>query len=194
MLTQCIPALRMLLAMTLLTGAVYPLAITGLSQLLFPRQAGGSLVFHGDKVVGSEWIAQKTAGEGLFWPRPSAVDHNPALSGGSNLGPTSKKLREDVAARRKTLAQAHGVSEDQVPSELTFASGSGLDPEISPAAARFQVNRVAIARKMTPSQADRLQGHISYLTRGATFGFLGEPRVNVLELNLALENMMRKEE
>lgn len=184
MLSALRSALIMLVLMTLLTGIAYPVAVTSLGQSLFPGQANGSLVSRGDAVVGSSLIAQGFSGEGYFWPRPSAAGkgYDAGASSGSNLGPTSKAMLDAAKGRVDTLqAAAPGV---QVPVELVTASGSGLDPHISPAAADYQVARVAKARGQSEDSIRKL---VAAHVEGRTFGMLGEPRVNVLELNLALD-------
>jgi K+-transporting ATPase ATPase C chain len=170
--------------MTLLTGVAYPLAVTGLGQVLFPRQAAGSLVLRGTDVVGSSLIAQGFAGEGYFWPRPSAAGkgYDAGASSGSNLGPTSKAMLDTARGRAESLqATAPGVP---VPVELVTASGSGLDPHLSPAGAEYQIPRIARARGLP---VDAIRELVAAHTEGRTLGVLGEPRVNVLELNLALD-------
>ena len=183
-------AARMLLVMTALTGVAYPLLVTGAAQLAFPRQANGSLLHREGQVVGSELIGQAFAAPGLFWSRPSATGpapYNAAASTGSNLGPTNPALTEAVRARVQALvAGEDGGAAAPVPVDLVTASGSGLDPHISPAAALWQVARVARARGLDPGRVRALvQAHVE----GRTFGVLGEPRVNVLRLNLALESL-----
>lgn len=185
MLRELRPALVLLLLMTELTGLAYPLAITGIAQALFPAQANGSLVERGGKVVGSSLIGQLFASERYFHGRPSATapePYNAANSGGSNYGPTSKALVDRIGAdvaRRKT--EHPGAA---VPTDLVTASGSGLDPEISPEAADFQVPRIALARGLPESALRQL---VAAHTEGRALGFLGEARVNVLRLNLALD-------
>ncbi|HMO65062.1 MAG TPA: potassium-transporting ATPase subunit KdpC [Verrucomicrobiota bacterium] len=184
-MSTLLTALRLFLALTVLTGALYPLAVTGLASLLFPRQAAGSVVTRDGRPVGSELLAQKFAGDRWFWPRPSAADFATVASGASNHGPTSSNLVAAVAARAAAFRAAHGLAADApVPAELVFASGSGLDPHLSPDAARLQAGRVARARGLDPACVRALvEAHIE----GPQLGVLGEPRVNVLRLNLALD-------
>lgn len=184
---QIRPALMMLLILTLLTGLVYPLAVTGLAQLIFPDQANGSLIVHEGKVVGSRLIGQYFDKPEYFWSRPSATapfPYNAAASGGSNLGPTNPALVDAVKARVAALRAADPGNESPVPVDLVTASGSGLDPHISPAAALYQVKRVARARGLDESAVQTL---VTQHTEGRQFGLLGERRVNVLQLNLALD-------
>ena len=184
---QARPALLMLFWMTLLTGLAYPLAMTGLGNLLFPDQASGSLVRRDGAVVGSGLIGQPFASDRYFWGRPSATAPQPgnaAASAGSNLGPSNPELAEQVSQRVERLKAAHG--DVPVPMDLATASASGLDPHISPQAARYQVERVAKARGQGPRDVAALvERHVE---RGL-LGVWGEPRVNVLALNLALDEM-----
>ncbi len=182
------PAIVLTLAFILLTGIAYPLAITGMAQVLMPAQANGSLVRNGDHIVGSALIGQSFSSDKYFWPRPSAAGngYDASASSGSNLGPTSAKLAERVKTDVARL-QASGLS-GPVPADGAMASGSGLDPHISPAYAQLQVARVAEARGLDPAAVSAL---VDQHTTGRDLGFLGEPRVNVLELNLALDALGR---
>ena len=180
-------ALTMLVILTVLTGLVYPLAVTGIAQLLFPHQANGSLVVRDGKVIGSEFIGQYFDQPKYFWSRPSATSpfpYNAAASSGSNLGPTNPALIEAVKGKVAALRAAEPDNDNPIPVDLVTASGSGLDPHISLAAAAFQVRRVARARGLEEGAVERL---VMQYTEGRQFALLGESRVNVLKLNLALD-------
>lgn len=177
-------AIWMTLATTVLLGIVYPIVVTGLAQILFPRQANGELIRANGKIIGSQLIGQPFTSRGYFYSRPSAAGtagYDPTASGGSNLGPTNQALLDRVSAQVKTL-QAENPSAP-IPADLVTTSGSGLDPNISPAAAEFQVSRVARERGISE---DEVRALVKKHTEGRQLGFLGEPRVNVLELNLEL--------
>lgn len=180
-------AIKMTVVLTLLTGIVYPIAMAGLGRVLFPAQADGSLIYKNGSPVGSSLIAQNFKAARYFHPRPSAAGTNgydPTSSGGSNLGPTNKSFIDSVKQRTKDIMEADSVPASQVPIDMVTASGSGLDPQISPAAAEIQVERVAKARGLS---ADTVRDLINANTQPRWAGFLGEPGVNVLELNLALD-------
>ncbi len=181
------PALLMLVVMTVLTGGAFPLVVTGLAQLLFPAQANGSLIVRADGAVGSALIGQPFEDPQYVWGRLSATGpfaYNAAASSGSNYGPSNDALLQAVRARIEALRAADPGNETPIPVDLVTASGSGLDPHISPAAARWQVARVARVRGVSPQVVEDL---LAAQTRGRQLGFLGEPTVNVLGLNLALD-------
>jgi potassium-transporting ATPase KdpC subunit len=187
MFAQLMPSLRMLLIMSVLTGVVYPLVVTGIAKVAFPRAANGSLIVSGGKTLGSDLIGQPFDDPKYFWSRPSATSpqpYNGMASSGSNLGPRNPALADAVKDRIKALRDADPGNVAAVPVDLITASGSGLDPHISAAAADYQVARVAKARGLSPADVRRL---VSGNTEGRTLGVLGEPRVNVLELNIALD-------
>lgn len=186
------PALTMLLLLTVLTGLIYPLAVTGLTQVFFPDQANGNLIVREGKVVGSKLIGQYFDKPEYFWGRPSPTapfPYNAAASGGSNLGPTNPALIEAVKARVAALRSADPGNDSTIPVDLVTASGSGLDPHISPAAARYQAKRVARARGLDETIVQKL---IDEHTEERQFGLLGERRVNVLQLNLVLDSLIRQ--
>jgi K+-transporting ATPase ATPase C chain len=188
MFTQQIrPAASLLIALTLVVGIAYPIVITGAARVAFHSQAEGSLLRDGDKVIGSRLIGQSFSDPKYFWGRPSATGpyaYNGIASSGSNLGPLNPALVDQVGARAKALRDADPGNTQPVPVELVTASASGLDPEISPAGAAYQIPRVARARGLTTAQVEAL---VRAHQRDRLLGFIGEPRINVLELNLALD-------
>jgi K+-transporting ATPase ATPase C chain len=178
----------LLIVLTILTGGVYPLVVTAIAQVAFPRQANGSLIQSGEQIAGSELIGQSFTKTDYFWGRLSAtgpVPYNAAASSGSNFGPLHPALKEAAEARIAAL-QASGSQTAEIPVDLVTASGSGLDPHISPAAAEFQVPRIAVSRKMTE---DAVRTLVRRHTEGRQFGVLGEPRVHVLRLNFSLDQV-----
>lgn len=184
---QIIPGLRIKLFMTLLVGIAYPLAITAICQMIFPHQANGSLIRAGGRVIGSELIGQNFTRPEYFQPRPSAAGsdgYDATASSGSNYGPTNKKLIERVKIAVAKFRKDNPGFSGPIPADLLMTSASGLDPHISPAAAQAQVARIASARGVS---LDRLNHLITQFTAGPDLGFLGEARVNVLRLNLALD-------
>ena len=192
MLNELKPALWMLAVLSLLTGVAYPLLVTGLAQGLFPHQANGSLIERDGRLVGSGLIGQPFSAPGYFWPRPSAtgpVPYNAAASSGSNLGPTNPALAAAVRERIAALRAADPGNPARIPVDLVTASASGLDPHLSPAAAGYEIARVARARGLAPAAVQQL---VAAHTEGRTFGVLGEPRVNVLQLNLALDGLNKQ--
>jgi K+-transporting ATPase ATPase C chain len=190
MIQQFLPALRLTLVLTVVTGFLYPALITGLARVMFPRQAAGSLIERNGHIVASELIGQKFTSPEYFHGRPSAAGdgYDAANSSGSNLGPTSKKLadrvRADVDAFRKDNPSAIGP----LTADLVTTSASGLDPDISPPSAYLQVERVAAARHVSP---DRVRQLVDAHVKSRQLGFLGEPRINVVQLNLALDGQIR---
>jgi potassium-transporting ATPase KdpC subunit len=181
------PALVSFLLLTLITGVVYPLAVTGIAQVLFADEANGSLIESGDRLVGSRLIGQPFSDPRYFFGRPSATapqPYNGAASSGSNQGPTNPALAKAVTERVAALRELHPENSAPVPVDLVTASASGLDPHISPAAAEYQVARIARTRSRPEADIRKL---VEAATEGRTFGILGEPRVNVVELNLALD-------
>lgn len=188
-MSQLRPALVTIAALSLITGLAYPLAITGAGAVLFPRQRAGSLIIRQGRVLGSELIGQHTEDPGSFWGRLSATGDfptNAGNSGGSNLAPSNPDLAKAAAARIQALRALDPGNPEPVPADLVTASASGLDPDVTPAAAEYQVRRVARVRGLPES---RVRDLVARATRARTLGLLGEPRVNVLELNLALREV-----
>jgi K+-transporting ATPase ATPase C chain len=189
MRSQIRPALMVLLIFTVLTGLVYPLVVTGIALLVFPAQANGSLIVRNGQTVGSALIGQQFTDPRYFWGRLSAtapVPYNAAASSGSNLGPANPALLDEVKARIALLKVADPANTQPIPVDLVTSSGSGLDPDISVAAALYQIPRVARLRGLSETAVRTL---VNQFTQGRQLGFLGEPRVNVLELNLALDGI-----
>ena len=185
------PAIVFMAVMTVLTGILYPLAITGIAQVAFPHQANGSLIYEGDKLVGSTLIGQPFDDPKYFWSRPSATGpfpYNAGASSGSNLGPIEPNLTGAFKTRVDALKQADPGNETPIPVDLITASSSGLDPHISPAAAEYQIPRVAKARGL---QEDAVRALVAKHTELRTFGLLGEDRVNVVTLNLDLDKVVQ---
>jgi potassium-transporting ATPase KdpC subunit len=191
MLKELKPALLMLALMTLVTGGLYPLVVTAVAQWVLPHQANGSLIEQDGKVVGSALIGQPFSDPKYFWGRPSAtgpMPYNAGSSSGSNMGPTNPALADAVKARIAALKAADPDNSVTIPVDLVTASASGLDPHISPAAAEYQVGRVAWVRGL---KVDSVRELLARYTESRQFGVLGEPRVNVLTLNLALDRLAR---
>lgn len=180
-------ATKLFILMTIITGIIYPLFITLIAQGLFPGRANGSIIMENGKPIGSKLIGQNFTSDKYFWSRPSAVDYNPLPSGASNLGPTSAILRERMEQRRNIL-MATNPSVVLLPSDLIFESGSGLDPDISPEAAMFQTERVAKYRGLDSEGKNKLINLVEKQIKPPDFNILGEPRINVLGLNLALDS------
>ena len=191
MLKELKPALLTLLVLSIVTGVLYPAVVTGIAQAVFPHQANGSLILQGGKVVGSQLIGQASSDPKYFWGRPSATSpmaNNAASSSGSNQGPLNPALADAVKARIAALKAGDPSQTAAIPVDLVTASGSGLDPEISPAAAAWQAPRIARLRGISEAEVSKL---IAANTQGRQLGVLGEPRVNVLQLNLALDGLRR---
>jgi potassium-transporting ATPase KdpC subunit len=185
-------ALKFLLVMIIITGVLYPVLMTGLAQLIFPSKSNGSMIKINGKLIGSELIGQKFDDNRYFWSRPSATSYNTVPSGGSNYGPTSDTLKKLMIARRSRFAQINSVSDTLiVPKEMMFASGSGLDPHISPEAALLQVDRIVRIRQLTNNQKEDLLKTIKDISEAPQYLCLGEPRINVLKLNLELDNIQK---
>lgn len=194
MKTQLLISIKIFALFTILLGLIYPLLMTAIAQIIFPAKANGSLIVLENKVVGSELIGQKFDSVDYFSSRPSATDYNPMPSGGSNLGPTSTKLKQQVIDRKAQFVEFNQLSESEnVPSEMLLASASGLDPHISPKGAMMQIDRIAKARQFNESQKQQLVQLVKDLSEGPQFFILGENRVNVLLLNLELDKMGEKD-
>jgi len=183
-------ALKIFLVFTILTGILYPLLVTGIAQVVFPHQANGSLILKDNKIIGSELIGQQSDSTIYFSSRPSAIGNNPLPSGGSNLGLTSKKLKDQVTERKNKFIAFNQLDKNvEVPSEMLFASASGLDPHISPEAAELQISRIAKARSFSNVQKQKLKSLVEKMSEAPQLTCLGENRVNVLLLNIALDKL-----
>ena len=190
MTRSIVQSIKQTVLWTIIAGVLYPLGITAVAQIAFRDQANGSLIERNGTTVGSGLIAQQFKGAGYFWPRPSAGSYATVPSGASNYGPTSKKLRDNVDSLASALREAHKLpAEAPVPADLVFTSASGLDPHISPEAARFQIGRVASARGIPDETVRTL---VERFDEPPQWGFLGEARVNVLKLNLALDELAKE--
>jgi K+-transporting ATPase ATPase C chain len=190
MKTQFKIALKLLIIMTILTGIIYPLFITGIARIAFHNKANGSLTIKNGVIAGSELIGQKFDSVIYFWPRPSAIDYNPLPSSGSNFGPTSGKLKKAVEERKAEFITVNRIKDTAaIPSEMVLASASGLDPHISPEAARLQVDRIAKARNFSVDQKNDLFNLVERLIEKPQFKLFGEERINVFMLNLELDKI-----
>jgi potassium-transporting ATPase KdpC subunit len=188
-----ITSLKIFLILTVLTGIIYPLFVTGFAQLFFAKKANGSLIIKDKKIIGSELIGQLSDSDIYFAPRPSAISYNPLPSGGSNYGLTNAKLKNLVHERKRQFIAFNNLdSLTEIPSEMLFASASGLDPHISPEAALMQVNRIAKARNFNELQKKQLIALIKTTVEYPQFGLLGESRINVLLLNLKTDSLASK--
>lgn len=186
---QFIIGIKVFVFMTVITGIIYPLVITGAAQLFFPEKANGSLIINNGKVIGSELIGQKFVSPDFFWGRPSAIDYNPFPSGASNLNPIGEKLKEQVQLRIDTIRKYHGnLPIKSIPKDLLFASASGVDPHISPEAAYFQVERISKFRNYNANQKAKLLKIIESSIESDDLFIGGQKRVNVLNLNRKLFN------
>ena len=176
--------------MTILTGILYPVLMTGIAQVAFPAKANGSFILKDGKILGSELIGQKFDSSAYFWSRPSAIDYNPVPSGASNFGPTSAKLASLVNQRRKTFITGNNIQDTtSIPGEMIFASGSGLDPHTSPEAVLMQVKRIARVRHFNNSQEQKMIELITQNTEKRQFKILGNERINILRLNIELDGI-----
>lgn len=185
-----ITAIKVLIAMTLITGVAYPLLITGFAQVCYSNKANGSMIIKNNQVLGSELIGQSFSSPEFFWGRPSAIGNNPMPSGGSNLSPVGELFKTQFQARLDTIRKYHGNIElSQIPKDLLFASGSGVDPHIAPETAYFQVERIAMARNYNQAQKEKLKDLIKKSIESRDFFIFGEERVNVLKLNLELSGI-----
>lgn len=183
-------SIRMFLVLAVLTGVIYPLAVTGIAHLCFPSQAEGSQVTINGKIAGSALLAQKSVDPRYFWPRPSAGDYATVASGASNLGPGSDALKKAISDRAAQMRSTYKIGADApLPDDMLTTSASGLDPDISPAAARLQIERVASARRYDADQKTRLSHLVETRIQNPQWGFLGQPRLNVFLLNQAVDEL-----
>ena len=187
---EIMTSFKMFLVMTAITGILYPLGITAIGQVIFPHQANGSIIKDGDKLIGSKLIGQKFTSDKYFWGRPSACDYGTVASGASNLGPTSKALKDAVEERKKDFIKKNSLAENTtIPKEMLFASGSGVDPHVSVETVKLQVERVVTARKFGNDKKEILVTLIDKVTEKPQFGILGETRINILLLNQELDKI-----
>ena len=192
MKTYIVPALRILLVFTILTGIIYPGVMTLFSLIVFPHQANGSMIEKNGSIIGSELIGQKFIEDKYFNSRPSAIDYNPIPSSGTNWGPTDKRMADSVKSRRERFVKQNDlISGTVVPKEMLFASASGVDPHISPEAAMLQVERIAKARGFDSTNTVQLRNLVILFTEQPQWNIFGNPRVNVLKLNIALDTELR---
>jgi K+-transporting ATPase ATPase C chain len=192
MKTQSVIALKIFLVMTTLTGIIYPLVMTGIAQIAYPSKSNGSFIIRDGKVIGSELIGQRFDSSVYFWSRPSYIGYNPVPSGASNWGPTSDTLKKLSGIRRETFAKMNSLTDLlSVPTEMIFVSASGIDPHISPEAAVMQVERISAARHFSTGEKEKLSGILNDLTEKPQFLILGQPRINVLILNIELDKIRK---
>ena len=183
-------AVKLFIMLTIITGVIYPLAITGFAQLVYPSKANGSMIIQANKLIGSELIGQQFTRPEYFWGRPSAISNNPMPSGGSNLSPVGKAFKDIFQSRVDTIRKYHGyISIEKIPKDLLFASASGVDPQISPNAAYFQVDRIANYRHFTLEQKSKLKKIIKTSIENPDLFIFGEQRINVFKLNLKLTEL-----
>lgn len=187
---QLIIGLKVIIILTIITGVIYPLAITAFAQIFYQSKANGSMIVNNKKIIGSELIGQMFTKPEFFWGRPSAINNNPMPSGGSNLSPVSKEFKTQFQARIDTIRKYHGnIEVNHIPKDLLFASASGVDPHISPEAAYFQVDRIASFRKFDDKKKNMIKVIINNSIEPPQFYIFGESRVNVLLLNLRLKQL-----
>ncbi len=187
---KILTTIKLFLVLTLLVGIIYPLFISAISMLFFSHQADGSMLSLDGKIVGSKLIGQKFTSDKYFWSRPSAIDYNPFPSGASNLAPTSAKLKQLYVNRKENFAKSNFIKNSSlIPNEMLFASGSGVDPDITPESAFLQVDRICNSRNFNTTQKEELIKLIAKIIENPQIGFLGESRINVLMLNMELDKI-----